>query len=64
MQHRGIEYDIKIGVGPNVWVWTARTSKPKRGQAFSRATAIVAAVKAIDQWCRNNPAECAPATAA
>lgn len=58
MQYRGIEYDIKDGLG-GVWAWTVHTPKVKRGEAMTRVSASFALQKAIDDWCRKNAELCA-----
>jgi hypothetical protein len=64
MEYRGIQYDIKMGAGQDVWVWTVHTPNPKRGVVTgARVTAIRAAEKAIQQWCYQHPVECEPAAA-
>jgi hypothetical protein len=64
MKYRGIEYDIKMGAGEDVWVWTVHTPNPKRGIVTgARVTALRAAEEAIKAWCYQHPLECEPAAA-
>jgi hypothetical protein len=59
MKYRGIEYELKMGAGLDVWVWTVSTPNPKHGLVTgSRAKAIREAEKAIRQWCYQHPTEC------
>jgi hypothetical protein len=63
MQYRGVEYDVKMGAGRDVWVWTVHTPNPQRGVVTgSRAMAIRDAEKVIKQWCYQHPhaADAAP----
>jgi hypothetical protein len=63
MQFKGLEFDIKIAMGAQSWVWTVYTPRPKQGFITgSREAAIAAAHKAIIAWCYKNPAVCEPAT--
>jgi hypothetical protein len=32
VEHRGIEYEIKRGIGANAWVWIVHTPTPKQGK--------------------------------
>ena len=60
MLYRGIEYDIKVGIGVKQWIWIVHTPKPRRGDAIgSRQQAIYRAEKAIDTFCARNPEQCA-----
>jgi hypothetical protein len=61
VEHRGIEYDIKITIVKNQWVWALKTSSPKQGKVSgTRNMAIAAAVKAIEQWCSQHRDDCEP----
>jgi hypothetical protein len=61
MQYRGIEYDIRVGIGRNEWVWVIHTRKPRQGKSIgSRNTAVFHAEKAIDTWCTRFPEQCTP----
>jgi hypothetical protein len=60
MQHRGIEFHIRIGITAETWTWLVDIPKPKRGESRSQISAMLAAKKAIDSWCRQNPALCPP----
>jgi hypothetical protein len=61
MEHRGIEYLIKIGINKHEWAWSIRTSPPKQGKVSgSRDDAVYAAVRAIEQWCYQHPDDCGP----
>jgi hypothetical protein len=63
MQSWGVEYDVKMGAGRDIWVWTVHTPNPKRGVVTgSRTMAIRDAEKAIKQWCYQHPhaADAAP----
>jgi hypothetical protein len=56
MEHRGIEYQIKIGITKHEWAWSIRTSPPKQGKVSgSRDDAVYAAVRAIKQWVLPTP---------
>ena len=62
MHFKGVEFDIKIGMGAQNWVWTIHTPRPKQGSTNgSREAAIAAAHRAIMAWCYKNPATCEPA---
>ena len=61
MEHRGIQFDIKMAAGPNQWVWTVHTPTPKQGNiSGTREKAILAAKKTIQQWCYQHPVQCEP----
>ena len=61
MEHRRIEYQIKIGINKHEWAWSIRTSPPKQGKVSgSRDDAVYAAVRAIEQWCYQHPDDCEP----
>jgi hypothetical protein len=61
MEHRGIEYLIKIGINKQEWAWSIRTAPPKQGKVSgSRDDAVYAAVRAIEQWCHQHPDDCGP----
>jgi hypothetical protein len=61
MEHRGIHYDVKMGAGHNVWIWTVHTPNPKQGTVQGRRErAVAAAEKAINNWCSQRQAECGP----
>ena len=61
MQHRGVEYEVKVAAGSKEWVWITHTNpKPKRGStSVSRDFAVILAKDAIERWYRKNPAICA-----
>jgi hypothetical protein len=63
--HRGIEYEIKRGMGLDVWIWTIHVQPTVRlgVTTGSRDRAIRDAEKAIVKWCYDHPAECGPAAA-
>jgi len=63
MLYRGIEYDIRVGITRGTLIWIAHTPRPRRGESRSQATAKLAAEKAIDAWCRNNPVDCGASVA-
>src|SRR3954454_7687239 len=63
MQHKGIEYILAPDHGPHPWAWVAHISPPKSGTARSKIAAMLAARRAIDRWCRDNPTLCAPRVA-
>jgi len=59
MRHRGISFDVKIGVNKRQWIWVIHTSKPRQGEVIgSKERATIAAHRAIDAWCARNPTEC------
>ena len=59
MLYRGIQYDIKLGISRNEWIWLIHTPKPRQGVVIgSRNRAIFYAEKAINAWCARNPKEC------
>ena len=61
MEYRGIRYDVKMAAGQDQWVWTVHTPKPKQGKvAGSRVRAVLAAEKAIKEWCYQHADECQP----
>jgi hypothetical protein len=61
MEYRGIRYEVRMAAGPNQWVWDVHTPKPKQGNVSgTRAKAILAAKKAIQAWCYQNPTRCEP----
>jgi hypothetical protein len=60
MQHRGIEYEIKVAITRDTWTWVVHLPKPRRGESRSQISAMLQAKRAIDVWCRNNPADCNP----
>lgn len=61
MEYKGIKYEIKIAPGPNEWVWVVHLPNPRHGSVKgSRARAVDAARRAIDTFCKQNPAGCAP----
>jgi hypothetical protein len=62
MEYRGIQFDIKMGMGRHECVWTVHTPTPKQGKiSGTRDKAVRAAKKAIQQWCYQHPAKCDPA---
>ena len=59
MLYRGIQYDIKVGISRNEWIWLIHMPKPRQGVVIgSRNRAIFYAEKAINAWCARNPKEC------
>jgi hypothetical protein len=61
MEHRGIRYEVKKGIGKNEWVWLIHTPKLKQGKiAGDRDRAVYAAMRAIDHWCYRHPGDCEP----
>jgi len=58
MEHRGIEYHVRMGITRETWAWLVDIPKPKGGESRSQISAMLAAKKAIDAWCRQNPALC------
>ena len=59
VEYKGIQYDVKMGPGQNLWVWTVHTPRPKHGSVNgSRDRAIVAAQGVITRWCYQHPADC------
>jgi len=59
---RRVRHQIRHGPG-RVYLDGSHT-EPKHGVSRSQARAKVAAEKAIDRWCRNNPVDCSPAAQA
>jgi hypothetical protein len=58
MLYRGIEYDIKVGIEKQ-WIWVVHTPMPKQGRVIGlRTLAVIAAQKAIDEWCHKHPQDC------
>lgn len=52
MEHRGIEYQIKIGITKHEWAWSIRTSPPKQGKVSgSRDDAVYEAALFILTCC-------------
>ena len=65
MRFRGIDFDIRIGIGRSQWAWEIHTPTPRQGLVTGpRERAIAAAKKAIDAWCHRHPQECEPETSA
>ena len=62
MEHRGIQYELKKGIGKDEWVWTIHPPRTSRQGTItgSRDRAVLAAIRAIDQWCYRHPNECEP----
>jgi hypothetical protein len=61
VDHRGIRYEIKRAIGKNEWVWIIYTPTPKQGNITGPWDgAVYAAVRAIDRWCDQHPADCEP----
>jgi hypothetical protein len=59
VEHLGISYEVKMGIGQNQWVWIAHTSRPRSGRVTgSRQQAVSAARKAIQSWCYQHPTHC------
>jgi hypothetical protein len=51
VEHQGIEYEIKRGIGRAEWVWIVHTSPSREGKVHgTRERAIYAAVQAIERW--------------
>jgi hypothetical protein len=51
MKYRGIEYSVVQGVGQHVWKWSVSldTDRSTRGQAATKAEAVMEAERAIDR---------------
>jgi hypothetical protein len=65
MRHRGVDFDVRVGINKRQWVWVVHLAKPKQGEVIgARERAIIAAQRAIDAWCARNPTECETASAA
>ena len=65
MRHRGIDFDVRIGVNKRQWIWVVHTPKPMQGEVIgSKEWAIIAAHRAIDAWCGRNPTQCNETAAA
>jgi hypothetical protein len=65
MRFRGIDFDIKIGVGKSQWIWVIHTPTPRQGRVTGpRARAVTAAKRAIDTWCDRHPEDCEPESTA
>jgi hypothetical protein len=63
MEHRGIQYEIKKGIGRDEWAWVVHTPNPREGRINGfRDEAVSAAIRFIEGWCKRNPAECKPHT--
>jgi hypothetical protein len=62
VEHRGIQYEVKIGIVRNQWAWVIHTPpKLRRGNSTGpRDSAVLAAMKAIDQWYYKHPGERVP----
>lgn len=59
MNHRGIRYEIKLAPASNGWIWLIHTPTPKQGTVTGdRTRAVTAALSAIEDYCRQYPAEC------
>jgi hypothetical protein len=53
VEHRGIEYTVRAGLGPNQWVWTIlpKVKSPIRVQFVgTRDGATASARQGIDRW--------------
>jgi hypothetical protein len=51
MEHRHIEYAVRMAPGRDQWVWTVHTPTPRQGiVSGDRLFAISRAEKAIDAW--------------
>jgi hypothetical protein len=56
MQHRGIDFDIKVTIEHGQWVWVVHTPKPSQGKfKGTREQVTLYAKTAIDVWCLRNP---------
>jgi hypothetical protein len=63
MKYRGIEYTLVQGVGQHVWKWSVSldTDRSTRGQAATKAEAVMEAERAIDRALAPQKAETCPA---
>jgi hypothetical protein len=54
MEHRGVRYEIKVGIAKSHWVWIVHISPtPRQGSVEgTRQDAIIAAQRAINDWWR------------
>jgi len=51
MEHRHIEYAVRMAPGRDQWVWTVHTPNPRKGiVSGDRRLAISRAEKVIDAW--------------
>jgi hypothetical protein len=51
MEHRHIEYAVRMAPGRDQWVWTVHTPNPRKGiVSGDRLLAISRAEKVIDAW--------------
>ena len=51
MEHRHIEYAVRMAPGRDQWVWTVHTPNPRKGiVSGNRLLAISRAEKVIDAW--------------
>jgi hypothetical protein len=51
MEHRHIEYAVRMAPGRDQWVWTVHTPNPRKGIiSGNRLLAISRAEKVIDAW--------------
>jgi hypothetical protein len=65
MQFRGIDFDIKAGIGKGQWIWVIHIPTPRQGRVTGpRERALIAAKRAIDEWCDRHPEQCEPKTSA
>jgi hypothetical protein len=65
MRFRGIDFDVKLGVGKSQWSWVVHIPTPRQGHVMGpRALAIAAARRAIDAWCDRHPEQCKPESTA
>jgi hypothetical protein len=58
MEHRGVEYTVRAGLGPNLWVWTIfpETGEPVIGKlGGTRDKASASARQAIDRRLERHP---------
>jgi hypothetical protein len=51
MIYKGVDFNIAQDIEPGVWIWSLSTneSKAKAGKSKTKADAVIAAWRAIDQ---------------
>jgi hypothetical protein len=54
MRHKGIEFDVRVGITRETWTWVIHVPRPRRGEARSQISAMLRARRAIEQWCKAN----------
>ena len=65
MRFRGIDFEIKVGINRSQWVWVIHTPTPRQGHVTgARELAVIAAKRAIDDWCDRHPQDCEPEVSA